>query len=48
MSTGLGRVDAPFTVGHGESIDSGSSGELGTKPELKRLLVTCLASKTEE
>jgi len=34
---GLGRVDAPFTVGHSKSIDLGSSGGVRTKPELNRV-----------
>jgi hypothetical protein len=50
MSMGLGRVDAPFTVGHRESIDLGSSGKLRTKPESKKpgLLVLQGRSKRNE
>ena len=46
----LGRVDTPFTVGHSESIDLGSSGKVRTNPELKNvgLLVLQAQSKRNE
>ena len=47
MSTGLGRVGAPFTVGHSESIDFGSSNKLRMKPELKRLGLIVLQARSE-
>ena len=47
MSTGLGRVGAPFTVCHSESIDFGSSDKLRTKPELKRLGLIVLQARSE-
>lgn len=47
---GLGRMDAPFTVGHSESTDFGSSGKVRTNPELNRvgLLVLQGTSKRNE
>jgi hypothetical protein len=42
---GLGTVDAPFTVGHSESIDLGSSGKVRTKPGLNRVELLVLQAR---
>jgi len=44
---GPGRVEAPFTVGHSESIDLGSSGKVRTKPELNRVGLPVLQARRE-
>ena len=44
---GLGRVDAPFTLGHSESIDFGSSGKVRTNPELNRVGLLVLQARSK-